>query len=291
MVHGKQKVVLALSILLALFMIFASVVVASTPPPPPVPPGSPPSGGGSSGSTGSGGNRGSGSSEALIFQPFVQPVKSSDSSVVGNVTGKTASDIILAAQNNTTIDGEIYTLTMEGNLGQKPPDGATLDITIARPDDSGIPRGITGLTTLCMANISVSPPAGWSIESGTMKLTFGMADPGTAPPNTVYYLVSYDGSGYRIYNVTAQYSAGDTIRFEAFPSSNSGQFTLIAAGLDSSAIMSAPSYTGRAPTLASLPSAAGTNGHAIQCVELLAIIFILMAIAIAALFLIFIRQP
>lgn len=209
-------------LLVALLGIMSGVAVAGTPPLPPTKPGptsAPASGGGSSG-----GNNGP------TFTPFVAPLLSSDGSTIGSLTGKTAYVVDLLASKNSSIGAKNFTLTMEAEMAQRPPDDAKLDILIEAPDDSGLPKGMDDVTLLGMVNISKHVTSGWVLKTETLKLTFNVPGTPSTDAGAVYYLVRYDGSGYYVQNATLKSSAAGTMTFEVKPGADSGLFTLVTAG-------------------------------------------------------------
>ncbi|WP_325380946.1 hypothetical protein [Methanocella sp.] len=205
-------------------VLFAGIIslpsIAAGPTPPPVPtPTPPPSSGGGGGSSGGG--------SAPVFQSYTIPLKSSDGTIIGNITGRSAITIILRAVNTTVLDGMNYTVTMDADMGQRPPDDATLDMNIRAPNRSGLPRGMDSPLVLGVVDISRHSSYGWNVKSDTVKLTFTVPDSSASDAGTIYYIVRYDGSSYHIQAATLKASDADTKTFEVFPSSETGLFTVI----------------------------------------------------------------
>ncbi len=207
-----------------------SYATTGTPRPPPPQVGSTPTPQPGSGSSGGGGGSSSGGSSGPTFTPFVDPLLSSDGSSVGTLTGKTAFSVNLLASKNATIDGKNVTLTMVAELTQRPPTDAKLDINIETPDNSGLPKGMNGVTLLGMVNISKHVTYGWLLKPETVKLTFTVPGTPNTDVNTTYYLVRYDGSGYYVQNVMLKSSDAGTMTFEVSPGTDSGLFTLVTVG-------------------------------------------------------------
>lgn len=223
-----------------------------TPTPAPTPaPYNPPSGGGSSPSY----------SSSPSFQPYTEDLHASDGTVIGNLTGVDYSTVRLAAARSGSTDGKNRSVYIEASLSYKP-SGATLDINLGT--DANIPAGMDDVTVLSAATFKADSNSGWPLSSAVTVRFMVPTSELPAGSDAKYYLVHYDGSGYRIVEASVTSSDG-MATIEAVVSSLSGTITALVSSTPKAAPAASPSP---APTMApaamaqptSTPESPGTPG-------------------------------
>jgi len=286
----KLTVIILITFLIIAGMIAAISISMATPPKPAGPPDLPPP---SSGSSGSSGGSSSGGSSVSTFTPYVVNLLNSNGTVIGTLTGKSATSVLLWASNNSTIGGKNYTLTMEAELTQKPTDDARLDITPGGLNSSGLPAGMNDVTVLGMVNIVKHAPYGWNVKGETVKLTFNVPGTPGSDPDTIYYLVRYDGSSYNIQKATLKSSDAGMMTFEVSPGTDNGQFTLVMVGSAVPTPTPMPSLTPTpaavsSPTPTSSDGTTGISGFGLYLV--MGIMGLLLVVALALFYLLYIKR-
>jgi hypothetical protein len=266
---------------------FVGVTIAAPPPPP-----GPPALSGGGGSSSGGGSSGGSSYSAPTFTPFVDPILSSNGMVIGNLTGKSTSSTLLCASSNLTVGSKNYTLTMESELTQKPTSDTRLDINLMSPNASGLPEGMNSITLLGMVNIVRHSTYGWNVKGETIKLTFNVPGTPGSDPNTIYYLVKYDGSSYNIQNATLKSSGVGMMTLEAYPGTDTGMFTLIMVGSVVPTPTPMPSLTptpaGATPIPASSDGTLNLSGTALYMV--MAILGLMVLVITALIYMLYIKR-
>jgi hypothetical protein len=214
-----SKIVTCAMLVIVSLALFSSMGIMAAPPAVPTP--KPVSSGGGGGS--------GGSYIPPTFAPYTLDLKSSDGGVIGTVVGKDFYRALLTAEKDAMIDNRSYSVTMEAELGGKPPDDARLDLTFYAPDDPGLPKGMSDVKSLGLLSIKKGGTS-WGPKAETVKLTIDVPGVPATDAGVVYYLVHFDGSVYRIQNATLQKSEAGRMTFVVSPGTDSGLFTLVEAG-------------------------------------------------------------
>jgi hypothetical protein len=270
-----KKCALRAIIVLIIAVFVASIstmALADDMPPPPAPPGDPdatpvpPSGGGGGGGS---------TYTPPAFQPYVEPLASSDGSIVGNLTVKDYSTVLLWASKNTSIGNVSYDLSLAEELNQKPA-GCRMDLSILPVDKAGLPVGMQGAEVLGKVSIAKDYTYGWSLKSGTQHIVLNIMglDPEEEHPDDVYYCVRFDGSDYIIQNISAPGRTDNGLRIELMPTADDGTFTFVMMkpGLPTATPAPVPSVTVE-PVIASPVPVSPESGQFTDSLTFLVIIF------------------
>lgn len=163
------------------------------------------------------------------FQPYTEPLKSSDGSVVGSLDVEDYSKVLLAAAGNATVDNRTYSLSIRSELGSKPVD-AVMDFELGYNNSSSLPVGLTDALYLYSAKVTRSGKFGWGLKSGTVTMTWTLPVSVLPGNGSQYYMVRYDQIGYQIVPAQIKLNNGSAT-FTASPESEDGTFTLVFASL------------------------------------------------------------
>jgi hypothetical protein len=218
---------------LVLFIGLASLVaMANSPPVVPTPP---PTGGG-------GGGGGGVSYSAPVFKPYTDPIKTSDGTTIGQLTGKNFNDVAVSAMTNGTVGNVSYNITLVGDLSSLPTGDYWLDIDFLSPGSAEIPLGMDNGPVLGVINIT-SSPNGWNYDSGSPTYTLtitGLSQ--NLNFNDTYYMVLSDGTNYQVQPVNISFSGSEaTLQFN--PPGATGTFTIVGAPIVSPTPVPTPTAT------------------------------------------------
>jgi len=229
--RNAARIIIYMTLALMIVSFFISIVTADSDLPPMPPDDSQPSGDGSSGGGGGGGDSVGGGSSYVpqAFQPYIEPLKSSDGRTVGTLDVQDYSKVLVSASNNTTLGNVTYSLSIRSELDSKPVD-AVMDFELGYNNSSSLPAGLTDAIHLYSVKVTRSGKFGWGLKSGTVVMTWTL--PATVLPGngSQYYLVRYDQTGYQIMPALMTFN-NDSVTFTASPTSEEGVFTLVLAGL------------------------------------------------------------
>lgn len=198
-----------------------------------LPPAPPTTGGGGGG--GGGGSSGSYNPPVITYPKFAD-VKDSNSKIIGNVTQASASDISFWIEQQVTVNGQTYTVRIEGKLNSLPTD-AKLSIAGVIPDITTLPAAVNANAML--AEIDLSGFSGWDIKAGSLKITLimpqGMVGSADLSKSLIIW---YDGTVYELlYPAGTPAADNGNVTYsvmsphDAFPYNGDSKYMLVTAGV------------------------------------------------------------
>jgi len=244
---GKHRSLITIVIglvLLAILIDMASVAfMADVPTPKPVPgiptKTPPPSGGGGGG----------GYTPPQDVYPKIIPIKNSTGDIIGNVTAKSASEVVFEVLQTVNVKGYDIVVLIQGNLVNIPPD-PKMDVVGEVPDGSRLPAELTLKNLLAQFNLTRFSN-GWDVQHGSLKITVKM--PKALAENadlSKSLLIRYDGTMYELlYPSVGGPDANGTITFtvvspnEAFKYNGFSEYILMTSLLPTPTPTSVPSAT------------------------------------------------
>lgn len=254
---GKHKTITTVIIgivVMAMMINLASIAVMQVvPTPPPVPgvptitpvPTTPPHGGGGGG----------GYTPPQDIYPKIIPIKNSTGVVIGNITAKSATDIVFVVLQTVSVNGQNITISIDGKLVNLPAN-PVLDVIGEVPDGSRLPAELTLKNLLAQVNLT-NFSSGWTIQPDSLKITLKL--PKVLAENadlSKSMVIRYDGKSYELlYPSVAGPDANGIISFTVSPTNESFKYKSFSEYTLTSSLI--PTPTPVPPTATPTPTPTG----------------------------------